>query len=159
MTKFKLNNGYLNIENEEVSDIVGRMIDEEFFWEFLSDALETFIINYNNDNSEDKNTSNVEIQSLLNSTEQNSNKLEDVMKMLSELKTTVNNLNTVSINNSNSGKGVVVGASSSKPKTKSKSRPKPTATNKLNSPSGSKNNSGGDMASLFEAFTALRPDE
>lgn len=159
MTKFKLNNGYLNIENREISEIVSSIIDEEFFWEFLSEALITYIEKYN-DNNEGSNV-NIDLKSLLNSTEQNNNKLEDMAKLLSEIKTTINGLNAVSLNNSSSNKGVVVGASGSKskPKTKSKSRPKPITTNKLGSPSGSKNKSGMDMMNLFDSFSDLIPEE
>ena len=116
MTKFKLNNGYLNIENREISEIVSSIIDEEFFWEFLSEALITYIEKYN-DNNEGSNV-NIDLKSLLNSTEQNNNKLEDMAKLLSEIKTTINGLNAVSLNNSSSNKYILL----NKPKSKSLSR-------------------------------------
>lgn len=148
MAKFNLSNGYLYFEDETMSRAVEQLIGEEFFWEFLSDLVAEYLADYDKEN---------DLKALVESNKANDEKLEEIMKALSSLQSTVKDLQVAPASKPKSN---MVGASTNKKKSVA---PKETSKFKA-SPSGKsdkKKDSGNAMsgASLFAAFDALIPDQ
>lgn len=147
MAKFNLSNGYLYFEDETMSRAVEQLIGEEFFWEFLSDLVAEYLDNYDKEN---------DLKALVESNKANDVKLEEIMKALSSLQSTVKDLQVAPAPKPKSN---VVGASnnnkkSGKPKETSKFKASPSG--KSNKKKNSENAMSG--ASLFDAFNALIPE-
>ena len=148
MAKFNLRNGYLYFEDETMSRAVEQLIGEEFFWEFLSDLVAEYLADYDKEN---------DLKALVESNKANDVKLEEIMKALSSLQSTVKDLQVAPAPKPKSN---MVGASNNKNKS---GKPKETSKFKA-SPSGksTKKKDSGDLmsgASLFAAFDALIPDQ